>query len=146
MTTYPELGNAESPKAVLAHTSLAGEVAERLRVIGELTRRIAEERAALADLLAAADAAAPVAQVESSAEGGEKGPARRFVVVTDSDVAAAERRLAAAGDVSPNTRRTYESALRGLDAWLCERHGGRAVNDALLAELGRSQAQRQVVD
>ena len=147
MTTNPELGNAESPTSVLAHTHLAGEVAERLRVIGELQRRLAEERAALTDLLAAADAAAPIAQVESSAEGGQRGSeVGRFVVVTDSEVAAGERRLAAAGDVSPNTRRTYESALRGLDAWLCERHGRRAANDSLLAEyLAVLAAQRRGV-
>ena len=149
MTTNPKIGNVES---VLAHTRLAGEVAERLRVIGQLRRRLAEERAALADLLVAADAAAPNAQVESSAEGGsletgENGSATgRFSVVTDSNVAAGEQRLAAAGDVSPNTRRTYESALRGLDAWLCERHEGRAANDALLAEyLAVLAAQRRGV-
>ena len=151
MTTNPEIGSAQSPTVVTsaaAHTPFAGEVAERLRAIGELTRRLAEERAALADLLTAAHAAAPIAQVESSsAEGGDNGSAAgRFAVVTDSNVAAGERRLAAAGDVSPNTRRTYESALRGLDAWLCERHEGRAANDALLAEyLAVLAAQRRGV-
>ena len=152
MTTNPKLGNAESPTSVLAHTPLAGEVAERLRVIAELQRRLAEERAALASLLVAADPAAPVAQMASGAEGGSRqtgengSAAGRFAVVSDSHVAAGERRLAAAGEISPNTRRTYESALRGLDAWLCERHEGRAANDSLLAEyLAVLAAQRRGV-
>lgn len=50
------------------------------------------------------------------------------------DVAEGERRLAAAGDVGRNTRRAYESALRGLDAWLHERHPGEPPNDAAIAE------------
>ena len=149
MTTNPDIGSAESPTVVAstaARTPFAGEIAERLRAIGELRRRLAEERAALANLLAAVDAAAPVAQVESSAEGEKRAEAGRFVVVTDADVAAGEQRLAAAGDVSPNTRRTYESALRGLDAWLRERHEGRAANDVLLAEyLAVLAAQRRCV-
>ena len=50
------------------------------------------------------------------------------------DVAEGERRLAAAADVGRNTRRAYESALRGLDAWLHERHPGEPPNDATIAE------------
>lgn len=36
--------------------------------------------------------------------------------------------------MSPNTRRAYDSALRGLDAWLDERRPGQALDDAALAE------------
>ena len=48
MTTNPELGDPESPTLARAHTPLVSEVAERLRVIAELRRRLVEERAALA--------------------------------------------------------------------------------------------------
>ena len=65
----------------------------------------------------------------------ESSPAARtFDDVTEEDVAEGTRRMADAGDVAENTLRTYDSALRGLDAWLSERRPGQALDDAALAE------------
>ena len=132
--------------ATVRQSLLAGEVAVRLCVIAGLRRRLAEERMALSDLLECA-IASDAGHVEASVAGDRPGdlesPASlggggseggKFVTIVNHDVAAGERWLAAAGDVGENTRRAYESALRGLDAWLCERQMGKALNDAVLAE------------
>lgn len=128
---------------------LAGEVAARLSVIAALSRRLVAEHVALFCLLWRAGVAAN-AEVEASDRRGEPSSmesaqgsaactpeapeAGRFAAVTESDVAEGGRRLATAGDVAPNTRRAYLSALRGLDAWLRERRAGQALDDAALAE------------
>jgi len=132
--------------ATVRHSLLAGEVAARLCVIAGLRQRLAEERMALSDLLECA-IASEAGHVEASVAGDRSGdlesPASpggggseggKSMTITNRDVAAGERWLAAAGDVGENTRRAYESALRGLDAWLCERQMGKALNDAVLAE------------
>ena len=129
------------------HSPLAGELAARLGVIAGLWRRLAEERMALSNLLERAAIGFQARQAEVSiardrpgdAEspkrlgGGERGRGKG-VAVPNHDVAEGERRLATAGDVGENTRRAYESALRGLDAWLRECRPGEAPNDSALAD------------
>lgn len=127
----------------------AEELAAKRAAVAELWRQFAGEWGALLRLAAraalgrarmhvehAVRALAASADVPETAtqcaEGGSR--AGRFADVTDEDVAEGARRLADAGDVSPNTRRAYGSALRGLDAWLDERRPGRALDDAALAE------------
>ena len=145
----PELAAAQGTRNSVeaAGATRHSPLAARLYVITGLLRRLAEERMALSDLLDRAaiasqtgPVAAPVAgdrpgatePPESPAQGGSAG--RRSVAVSNHDVAEGERRLTAAGDVGENTRRAYESALRGLDAWLRERRLGEAPNDTTLAE------------
>ena len=141
----PELAAAQRARNIVAaatrHSPLADEVAARLCVIARLRRRLAEERMALSDLLerTAIDSHAEQVEAFSGVESpecpGESEPEEsKHVTVENRDVAEGERRLAAAGDVGENTRRAYESALRGLDAWLREHRPGEAPNDALLAE------------
>ena len=129
------------------HSPLAGELAARLGVIAGLWRRLAEERMALSNLLERAAIGFQARQAEVSVArdrpgdaespkrlgGGERGRGK-CVAVPNHDVAEGERRLATAGDVGENTRRAYESALRGLDAWLRECRPGEAPNDSALAD------------
>ena len=139
MTLNAATENAELPALVvrrLAPSSpLAGEVAARLCVIAALSRRLVAEHVALFCLLwragVAANAQGPAACTPEAAEAPEAG---RFAAVTENDVAEGGRRLTTAGDVAPNTRRAYLSALRGLHAWLRERRAGQALDDAALAE------------
>ena len=126
------LGEPELAAARALRSPLSGEVAARLCVIAGLKRRLAEERVALSDILERATRQAE--QVEASSAGDAEVPENGGVAATSDDVAEGERRLAAAGDVGENTRRAYESALRGLDAWLGECREGAVLNDALLAE------------
>ena len=126
--------------------ALGPELAARLCVIAGLQRQLAEERMALSGLLERAAIRSQAGQVvsiagdvpdaaeppESLGESGSEGS--KFAAVPNHEVAEGERRLAAAGDVGENTRRVYESALRGLDAWLRERRPGEAPNDTTLAE------------
>ena len=155
MTLNAATENMELPALIvprLAPSSpFAGEVAARLCVIAALSRRLVAEHVALFCLLWRAGVSN--AEVEASDRRGEpssmesaQGSAARtpeateapgtsrFAAITENDVAEGGRRLAAAGDVAPNTRRAYLSALRGLDAWLRERRAGQALDDAALAE------------
>ena len=129
----------------------ADEVVARATKIEKLERQLVDEWAAFSPFaaqVAAADAlpcvepfappeptSAEPSQAAAPSEVVESGPQEsRFADVTDEDVAEGARRLADAGDVAENTRRSYESALRGLDAWLRERRPGQALNDAGMAE------------
>lgn len=143
MTLNMASGNMElaAPRPAPA-SPLAGEVAERLGVIAALHRRLAAENVALFCLLLTGDSAyAPIGSSDRGEIGVEKPEERpsepeacRFAAVTENDVADGRERLDAAGDVAPNTRRTYLSALRGLDAWRRERRAGQPLDDAALAE------------
>lgn len=137
MTLNVASGNVELPAS--------GAVAERLCVIAALHQRLAAEHVALFFLLHTGDTAN--AHIESTDSGGELGKeeprerpaastpeACRFAAITEQDVAEGRERLDAAGDVAPNTRQAYVSALRGLDAWRRERRAGPPLDDALLAE------------
>ena len=130
------------PTATATQSPLAGEVAARLCAIAGLRRRLAEERMALAELLGrtvagdvnGAEASAVCHSESAGPSAGARSQDAPSVAVANGYVAEGERRLAAAGDVGENTRRTYESALRRLDAWLREHRAGATLSDAVLAE------------
>ena len=126
------LGEPQWAAARVLHSPLSGEVAARLCVIAGLKRRLARNGRRSSDILERATCQAE--QIGASAGGDAEVPEGKPVVAANHDVAEGERRLAAAGDVGENTRRAYESALRGLDAWLGECREGVALNDTLLAE------------
>lgn len=126
------------------NSPVAGEVAMRMRCIGDLERRLAAEREALLRLLGRAQFQTPQAllaptklrtEVMSAKKRRNSSPQRaKPAIATNNHVAEGKRRLEAVGGVRENTRRAYESALRGVDAWLREHRPGKALDDAALAD------------
>lgn len=112
---------------------VTAEVAMRMRSIAELQRRLAEERNCLLHLLGC-DAAQTTQRLTDAKEPKRAVQAELAAVTVDNHVAEGKRRLDAVGGINENTRRAYESALRGVDTWLREQRPGKALDDTALAD------------
>lgn len=112
---------------------VTAEVAMRLRSIAELKRRLAEERKCLLHLLGC-DAAQTTQRLTDAKESKRAVQVELAAVTVDNHVAEGKRRLDAVGGINENTRRAYESALRGVDTWLREQRPGKALDDTALAD------------
>ena len=110
----------------------------------DLERRLAAEREALLRLLGRAQFQTPQAllaptklrsEVMSAKKRRNSNPQRANpAIAPNNHVAEGKGRLEAVGGIRESTRRAYQSALRGVDAWLREHRPGKALDDAALAD------------